>query len=757
MKTFACLTGIVALLSQPLFAAEGDWPDADAMFRDATRRALECMPHPQHGESVESVLKRQIAKRLAERGQFDFMFGYLAKYQGTDKEKGQSEHAYSDFVPIVGKDAFERGEFADLVNVLSFVPGNTSYGKYNCETICTALLRENRFDEAEKVSQKLARTRGNISPNELLPHQKKLYAVFPTDEKGRPAPKLYTIFTQSTEYHQTHYSGQPLAGSIFYGHTIPDQVWEAVDLLKEKKEDEAKALFDQAVEQLSEPKMLWMSGMICNTHSICGVAAFQIELGREDWAGETLRKAEACYEKSFVDSSRRFYPVYALANIMVALGKVDAARKLIEKDIPLHADLGTPLTHCDFAVALAESGDQAGAAEMLRNVMSFAEPVDHSLVLRTFLTGLFKASERVGDKDLCREFIDRAVRMAEKHESWGTRNDILGPTVLAQCWLEDFDGARKNLEKMVRWDHDPYFSTFVDSLIKLKRYDTIESFLREVEKDGRQRVFAWRAIALAKYKDGDKAGALHAVKAAVDSARNDPNGYTLGTPVLLVDIAMDLKYSFSEQPGRSPVESVDEILRWHQELMKRKSTDAADYTEEELLHFLRAVGETSQAGAVKEKLQGMGESVYPFIFKAVQERAQSERWLVGNILKLIDASKGDRQELRKAALLLYEKYPGHEALCEILGEVGLPEDVPRLLKWKHVSSQIRPAFRAVAQLATASQLPEIEQAAEEAKRLYFKPYLCEKAEHFGKATEYWDETLNPVIEQSLQTIREKRK
>jgi tetratricopeptide (TPR) repeat protein len=748
-----CLTGVFVFFFLPLFASEPDFPDADTIFRDATRIALERNPSI---PITKQILKSRIAKRLAERGQFEFMFDYLAKYQGTDKNKGQDEHAYSAFVPIVGKNAFEQGKFMNLAKVLRFVPSNTYYDGYHWSKILNVLVRENRFDEAENILQEIETLPRSDSARQYLSHLKRLYAIFEKDEKGLPVPKLQTVFSQFVDYHQTNYGDKPLLETIFYGHTIPDQVWKAVDLFKEGKEYEAKALFDQAVEKLSEMPTFWMSGMIGNTHEICGVAAFQIELGKKDWAKETLRKAEMFYGKSnFFDNGRRFYPVNALVNIMVALGEMDAARTLIEKNMPLRDDLGTPLIYCDFAGALAKSGDQTGAAEVLRNVMKVAETLDHSGVLHTFLTGLFKAVKRIGDKDLCREFIDRTVQMAEKQKSWDTRNEILGPTVLAQCWLQDFDGARNNLEKMVRWEFDPYFSTFVDSLISLKKYNELESFLREIEKDGRNRVLAWRAIARSKYRDVNKVGALEAINAAIHSAKNDPNGYDLGTPVALIDIAMDIKYSFSEQPGRFTAESVEEIFRWHQELLDRTSTDANGYTEEELLHFLQTVGQSTHSDVIDEKLRSMGQSVYPFIFERLLKHTKEKHWSINRILELIDVSKADRQELRKSALLFHDKYPDYESLYVILGEVCLPEDVPQLLNWKEYGYyRVSLSFQAISKIATASQLPEIEKAAEEAKRLYFEQ--SEKHPEWKLTMENWNKRLSPEIDKALKTIRERK-
>jgi pentatricopeptide repeat protein len=561
----ACLA-VASLLLTGLSASEPDFPDADELLREATRTFLEISPRGIE-RTVVPVLQQRIAERLAERGEFDPMFAII------------SERNFSSFMSVVRRHAFEQNEFTDLIKVLQlpYAERFSLTGTYR--TILTSLIRNDRIDEAEQFYGKLPerdqRQIGDFS--DFQTRQKRLYALFQEDEQGQPVPKLQTVFPQSGRFLQHSHGDGPLVDTIFYGHRIPDQVWEAVDLFKANKEDEAKALFDQIVASFSEPLQGWHSGMIGRTHLICGVAAIQIELGRPDWARETFRKAEAYYEKderSFVVMTRRqFYPVKALASIMIALGKIDAARKLIERDIPLQNDLGSPLVHCDLAVVLARSGDKAGAAEVLRNVMTVAETIDNHGALGVFLRGLAETTMRIGDKELCREFIVWAVRMPENFDGdnqWSERSDILGAAVLTQCRLKDFDGARENLEKMVLFQYEPHFSTFVDSLIKLKKYDILELFLREKRVgDGRHFVPAWRAIALSKFADGDKAGAVEAIKSAIHSAKNDGSGYRYGVPTLLVDIAMDLKYSMSDEPGRPSMEIINETIRWHQDLMAR--------------------------------------------------------------------------------------------------------------------------------------------------------------------------------------------
>jgi hypothetical protein len=409
---------------------------------------------------------------------------------------------------------------------------------------------------------------------------------------------------------------------------------------------------------------------------------------------------------------------------------------------------GSTTIHCDLAVVLAKSGNKAGAAEVLRNIMKHTVESINPDHWEDPMRGLAKAVMRISDKELCREFIDWASKLAKGRS-------VFGPVVLVQCHLEDFAGARENLPKAPFMGRE--FNTYVETLIKLKKYDILESYLREVEKDGRYRVPAWCAIARAKHKDGDKAGAVEAIKAAIHSAKNDPNGYTYGEPVMLIDIALDIKYSMSEQPGRAPMESVNEVIRWHRTAMERKSTDAADYSEEELRHLIRGFSESLyRSGAIQTKLREMGSSIYPLIFDMIRE-SLTDRGVAGNLFALIDISKADSKELRALVLLIREKHASYKRCYEILGEVGLPEDVPGLLVWKeHVHEVVVPAFQAVAKIASPEQLPEIEKAAKEVERIYFEQYKDVDAKFHEYMTSRWHEEVKPEIDKALQTIRERR-
>jgi len=672
----ACLA-VVSLLITGLSASESvpaklDFPDADALLCEATRSFLEIVPNQIEG-TVVPVLQQRIAKHLAEQGQYNLMFAII------------SERNFSEFMSIVRKQAFERDDFNDYIKVLQ-LPYAERYSLTDTyRTILTALINDDRIGEAEKFYGELPERDQRLigSFADFQARQKRLYTIFPKDENGQISPKLLSAFPQFGAF---HYRNMPLADAIFYySHNVPDQVWEAIGLFNESKPDEAKVLFDQAVAKLSEHSGIRAGGSIGNTHIICGVAAIQIELGKPDWAKETLHKAVTFYkqkEQGHYWNQHQHYPVKALVNIMVALGEIDAIRKLIDSAPPLRVHSDSSSLFCDIAVILAKNGDKTGAADVLRKVMTVAEAVDHPVVLREVVNSLAEAASRIGDKELCREFIDRALRLAEKFDGdnqWSERSDIRGAIVLAQCGIEDFDGAGKNLKEMVLFQYEPHFSTFVDTLITLKKYDVLEPFLREKEAgDGRHFVPAWRAIALAKFADGDQAGAVEAIKAAIYSAKNDGSGYTYGVPTLLVDIAMDLKYLMSDEPGRASMESINETILWHQNLMDRESTDAGDYTEEELRHLLRIFGKSNNSPeAIQARLRGMGTAIYPVIFGMARDIATEGRHFSPPLIfQLIDIEKADKEQLRLATLSVHARYPYVNMYNDILGEVGLPEDVP---------------------------------------------------------------------------------
>jgi hypothetical protein len=767
-KYHASLLGLLTIMTLSLSAADSTLPYADALLREATQSFLVIVPLGIEN-TVEPIFLKQIALRLAEQGKFELFFEHLEKYKEpikeTDKEQPEfppfrsapSHYAFLEFVPIVKKHAFEKAEFTELVKLLHYAPRDSTYRKDTYKEILTFLYRENRTDDAEKfyweLSQEDQKLLGDLA--ELKPQKLRIHDIYQKDEKGQPAPKLYTIFTQFADYHQSHIRDRSLA--VFHGREVSDEVWEAVDMVNAKRENEAKALFDKAIEKL-EPRRIMMSGTIGSTNSMCQIAAFQIELGKPDWAKETLAKAVAYYEAHERNrtNNRSFYATSALTDIMVALGDMKAARTLIETDEPLHDDLGSPLIHCDLAVAFAKNGDKASATEMLRNVMTVAETLNRP---ETYLQGLFKAVKRIDDKELCREFIDRTNRIAEKFadeeaHGWSKRRDILIMIVQAQCGIEDFDGAKKIIDKVGYGGE-----TYVKALMTLEKFDLLEPFLREAKIDGAVSVETWRAIAQTKFKDGNQAGAVAAIKSAIHSAKRDRNGYTYGVPVLIVDIALDIKYLYSEQPGRAPMECVNETFRWHRDMLDRKSTKAADYTEEELRHLVRIGGQHNCPETIKEKIHGMDAPVYKLIFDKVRESLTEDGFSGGEYFWLLAHSNAnaDPKELRELALELHKKLPGYDKVYEVLCKVGKPEDVPLLLEWNdHSWYYVVSAFQAVEKIALPEQLAEVEKAAEKAEWLYFEMVSKLDAEEHAGRTKYWRDQMRPTIDKALNSLRERQ-
>jgi hypothetical protein len=371
--------------------------------------------------------------------------------------------------------------------------------------------------------------------------------------------------------------------------------------------------------------------------------------------------------------------------------------------------------------------------------------------------------KRIDDKELCHEFIGKAIQMAEKFDEenhgWSKRYDILVMTVLAQCWIEDFDGARKIIDKF----GNPV-EMYVNTLVNMEKFDLLETVLSEIKIEGHLLVFAWRAIAMSKLKDGDKVGAIEAIKTALHFTLNDPNIYRDINPVQLFDLALDLKYTFADAPGRAPMESVHEITRWHRDILERKSTDAADYTEKELRHLLRIVGANDRSPEeLKTKLRTMGAPIYPLLYDVIKEALASERessMRINDWIALIDIKKADPKELRMMLLAIREKHKMVRLIqCyHMWGEVGLPEDVPGLLVWRedYLSDWIIQSFQAVAKIASPEQLPMIEKAAEEAEKVYFEWVKKLDVQYQESLTKNWNNHHKPEIDKALQTINERK-
>jgi len=569
---------ILACVCLPLLADEPaaaksvlevDRPGADVLLlQEAARKAVAfqrgnadqawAKSDPDWHSVAERRITHQIALCLAQRGQFADMFAYFNKFNGLNRH-GQPLYEYRDFWDLVGEDAFARNDFQSLAKFLPFVPKNVSRSQYVWSDIITRCLELGRDEEAEiwiRVFTKQDKEQASLAN---LNARRQAYASFEREKDGTLASDALALARIVVE--------------TFAYEPVPDKLGEAVRLTRQGKDDQAKALFDNMLADIPDAPSFRSSGSSGNAPKVCGIATLLIELGRPEWAREALKKAQACDEAYFKDFGlgptyhRHAYSLGCIADVKLKLGDTNGARELIEKAYTLRHR--SP-THCELAVKLAAAGDRAGAVDVLRNVMSGVDGIDHDVTRADALRSLFDATVKIGEDELFQEFVEHvltmAERLAEQSERKGgdwrldwRRDDLLHLIVKAQILagrVDDADGMMNRFHKR-GFGSENSAVALAEALVLKKRYKDarviVDARISNGSSHGDENINVrlLRTIARAQCLDGDKSAASETLQAALDAARAATHANNIAA------VAMDLR----EQKGPSDDRSAMDIVK----------------------------------------------------------------------------------------------------------------------------------------------------------------------------------------------------
>jgi len=152
-------------------------------------------------------------------------------------------------------------------------------------------------------------------------------------------------------------------------------------------------------------------------------------------------------------------------------------------------------------------------------------------------------------------------------------------------------------------------------------------------------------------------------------------------------------------------------------LIEKASTNSKDFSDEEVRELISigCSGHVSDWTSItRKKLIDLGESIYPFLCEEAMKVCE-ENWnglKVANIIGLFDKSEGDKTEARKTTLYVLERFPDeYSTVCRVMGNIGEPEDVPKLLSLISDDPYVcYGIIKTVDKIASVSQIPEIEKA-----------------------------------------------
>ena len=188
-----------------------------------------------------------------------------------------------------------------------------------------------------------------------------------------------------------------------------------------------------------------------------------------------------------------------------------------------------------------------------------------------------------------------------------------------------------------------------------------------------------------------------------------------------------------------------------QALFEKASTDTKDFSDDEIRELLYEVclamdGMYEEWHIAFKKLIDLGESIYPLLSEEALKPHEKEGWgkeLGGNIAARIvgffDRSEaGDMTEIRRTTLKVLEKFPkSYYTPCRVMGNIGEPEDVPKMLSFANEDDGIAflSIMEAVGKIAAVSQIPEIEKAIADWEKTrnngWRKTYQAEMKKHLA--------------------------
>ncbi|MDR1895161.1 MAG: hypothetical protein LBR10_00025 [Prevotellaceae bacterium] len=753
------LFGLSVIL--PVRAEVPDWYDADELIRTACKKSLEIYP-----SGAEQAIKSQIAARLAATKNLQEIMEY-AKTNPTVLKQIQW-----DSRRVLLYEALKKKDFEFLKHlVLSVDP----YNQYDlCEEIAEHCVANGYPEEGKKFIEQLKENKHGHKSIAMMEYNALVFASFcaKKDEHGKVSTKtLQNAFHFTAQYNDRLH--RFLIAELFWGYSgsgnksdVFEQLREAVRLTRNGEDAKAKKLFETIFNSIPNRGFPDVGGAVNPAQYLCGIAAVQIEIGKPEWAKELLPKIVIPERDNFMQQ----YAIglcHNIANIQIALGDIQAARKTIE-------GIGEPIfppIWCDLAVILAKHGDKKGCNEIVDKIIESFGKEDHGRRLETNLKIFQDVLAEINDADLSRRQIDRILNITKyfkdksspdrsfTHDQSSTRSFI--ETVAMNLMLHEkrFEDAHRLLTTGIdirKWGNGN--EEYVSALIVAQKYNEAEKFLYELPSSKLQCEMMCK-IARLQHEAGKDEDAAATLQKGIEFAitREFCFGGILDKQHVLIDIAMDIKEYRNVKSERPAMKIADEVFQWHRKLITRAASESKDFTEEDLQHLLLIVGHTRSSSGYKssktevKKLKELGEAIYPTIIKTALNAPDS--FVAAYILKILDVSKGDKKELHKAVWQVYEKLPESvdmwKTFCQIMSEIGEPADVPKLLLEVTYFRRITDACLVFEKIAVADQLPEIEKKFTEIKKQTQDKYP-------SIIDEYWNKEIQPNIDNAFKAIRNRK-
>ncbi|MDR1290309.1 MAG: hypothetical protein LBK06_03820 [Planctomycetaceae bacterium] len=533
--------------------SETIWHDPDALIREAFRADEE----PKEQKELEKHLHAHTVKILIKKGQVDEALEYAQKH---DVLKSQSKNIVWLFVnALVDEGRFDKAiELALTIPTDNLGNGSSSY----LQTISFRQAQCARFDDAIKTTSFITDI-GNWkwSAESHIKDEERRCSLL---KDGKPLRNFDgTLNDKSTTFSfftYDRYMGnapkEPLVTILLYYSDYKSELVDAIRKTKEKKNDEAKKLFDKVVED-NPYKDHYSSGARTEGERLCGIAAIQFELGHSDWAAETLSKIDRLDfhfgNNEYKDPDGEiihFVPNYqirlghAIADVQLLLGDLDGMEKTLQRYFKL---TDNPMFVCtkawgNFAQHLATIGKQKEAVVILNRILDLVKSIEPPQGLSEAVNAVLLAAHELKDDETKKKIFERAKRYVAMRNNRTYNETYLAVVEGYICEKKFVDALRFMGHDNLYVNQQKAFIMIIEAVFQAGLIDDLKRIQDNTGNDLTPRVLVARRIARLAYDAGNMEEAKREIELAIALTRNINFHRMFDSHQYMLDIAEDLRY-----------------------------------------------------------------------------------------------------------------------------------------------------------------------------------------------------------------------
>jgi tetratricopeptide (TPR) repeat protein len=520
-------------------SAETVFPDPDALIREAFKADEE----PERQIELEKHLHGYTVKILIEKGQIDDALDYARKHDVLKSRR-------DDIIRLFVNALIDKGRFDEAVELARTVPSDQlgNGPSQHLQSISFRQAQCARFDDALKTTSFLT---GNWqwSAQHHIQKEKRRCSLL---KDGKPLRNVDgTLNDTSTVFSIFRFGRswgtepkEPLIANLLYDTDYKPELVDAIKKTKEKKNDEAKTLFDKVAND-NPNKGFYMSGARTEGERLCGIAVIQFELGHPDWSAETLSKIDCHDERVFpLAFNDQIRLGRAIADVQVLLGDLDGAEQTLQKYFKLKDDPPSVCTMVwsELARHLAIVGKHNEAVVILNRVLDHVKSIEHHFGLSDTAHIILLAAGELQNDETKKKIFDRTSKYIAMRNI-NTYNEAYLAVVEAYTRERMFDDALRFIGyDRLSYNQPRAFAMLVEAAFQAGSINVLQQVREKAGNDLATRVLVSRRIARLAYNAGKMEEAKREIELAIALVRNIHFHRLFDRHAFMLDIADDLRF-----------------------------------------------------------------------------------------------------------------------------------------------------------------------------------------------------------------------